>query len=190
VPLNANTAAEVTSLSMASVVSTHFRKAVGECPGGVAPTEQNGRIDDLWLLCQSGSHRFALPIASVIETMRMLPIETVAGAPPLVRGLAIIRGAGVPVIDTARLFGDEFTPYQRLITIRTGERTIAFAASAVLGTQSIQEDLREELPPLLRDVEAIAAIGRLDKELVFFLRETRALPNDFHAGDEVGTEEM
>jgi purine-binding chemotaxis protein CheW len=115
----------------------------------------------------------------VIETMRMQPIVTVAGTPPLVCGVAIIRGATVPVIDTARLFDGEAVRYERLITVRTGERIVAFAASAVLAMQPAQDSEREELPPLLRDTETIAAIARLDEELVFVLRAARAIPDDF-----------
>jgi purine-binding chemotaxis protein CheW len=136
-----------------------------------------------WLLCQAGAHRFALPMANVIETMRMLPIEAVSGPPRLVCGLSVIRGAAVPVVDTARLFDDEAARYERLITARTGDRIVAFAASAVLGVQVIKRTDCEELPPLLRDAEVIAALAKADEQLVFFLRVARVLPDDFHIGD-------
>ena len=145
-----------------------------------AAAAEKGHGADLWLLCKAGSHRFALPMANVIETMRMLPVEAVSGPPRLVCGLSIIRGAAVPVIDTARLFDDESARYERLVTVRAGKRTVAFAASAVLGVQRIPDSEHEELPPLMRDAEAIAATTRLDEELVFLLRAARALPHDFH----------
>jgi chemotaxis signal transduction protein len=115
----------------------------------------------------------------VIETMRVLPQETIANAPAIVRGLCVVRGKAVVVIDTAVLFGSDGVRYERLITVRAGEQTIAFAASAVLGVQSIIANELADLPPLLRDADAIAAIGRLDQGLVFFLRATRALPDGF-----------
>jgi purine-binding chemotaxis protein CheW len=164
---------------MASAATTDPGNAA---PGAAFPEKSYGT--DLWLLCQAGAHRFALPMANVIETMRMLPVEAVSGPPRLVCGLSIIRGAAVPVIDTARLFDDEAARYERLVTVRTGERTVAFAASAVFGARWIQGSEREELPPLLRDAEVIAATARLDEELVFFLRAARALPDDFHISSE------
>ncbi len=165
---------------MASTVATDHGKAAQE----VAATlpDKNHR-PDLWLLCTAGLHRFALPMANVIETMRMLPVEAVDGPPRLVCGLSIIRGAAVPVIDTARLFDDEAARYERLVTVRIGERTVAFSASAVLGVQLIQGSECEEMPPLLRDAEVIGALARLDEQLVFFLRAARALPDDFHISD-------
>lgn len=163
---------------MASAAATNPGKAAHR-----AAFLENNRSTDLWLLCQAGAHRFALPMANVIETMRMLPVEAVSGPPRLVCGLSIIRGAAVPVIDTARLFDDEAARYERLVTVRTGERTVAFAASAVFGVRLIENSEREELPPLLRDAEVIAALARSDEKLVFFLRAARALPDDFHVSD-------
>jgi purine-binding chemotaxis protein CheW len=97
-----------------------------------------------------------------------------------VRGLSIIRGAAVPVVDTGLLVGDQPTKSERLITIRAGSRTIALTAETVLGISAIGEETVTALPPLLRDVarEAIAAIGTLDAELLFFLRATRIVPQE------------
>jgi len=169
---------------MASTVATDPGKAAhGHREGEALPGKNHST--DSWLLCTAGSHRFALPMANVIETMRMLPVEAVSGPPRLVCGLSIIRGAAVPVIDTARIFDDEAARYERLVTVRAGERTVAFSASAVLGVRLIQGSECEELPPLLRDAEVIGALTRLDKQLVFFLRAARALPDDFQIGDDV-----
>jgi purine-binding chemotaxis protein CheW len=118
----------------------------------------------------------------VIETMRLLPMERLANAPRLVGGVCVIRGAPTPVIDTSRLFEDQSDEYERLVTVRIGERTIAFAADAVIGVQTITIDDRERLPPLLRDVDSVAAVTVLDQDLVFFLRTARIVPNDFLDG--------
>ena len=134
----------------------------------------------LWLLCRAGAHLCAIPIADVIETMRLLPIEAVSGAPPYVRGLAIIRGAPVPVIDTGLLVGEQATRCTRLVTIRTGTRTVALAAEAVEGVSAIAPDKLGQLPPLLRAgaSETIEAIGMLDAELILFLRTARIVPDE------------
>jgi chemotaxis signal transduction protein len=66
----------------------------------------------------------------------------------------------------------------RLITVRTGDRTVAFAAEAVLGIWTIGVETLSQLPPLLRDAatETISAIGTIDAELLFFLRATQIVP--------------
>jgi chemotaxis signal transduction protein len=68
---------------------------------------------------------------------------------------------------------------KRLVTVRTGERTIALAAADVLGVQTIAVDDLKDLPPLLHEVgnDAIAAIGTADAELLFFLRAARLVPS-------------
>ncbi len=133
-----------------------------------------------WLLCRAGAHLCAIPIEHVIETMRLLPIEAVSGAPPYVRGLAIIRGSPVPVIDTGLLVGQQASRCTRLVTVRTGKRTVALAAEAVEGVSAIAPDKLSQLPPLLRAAasETIEAIGMLDAELLFFLRTARIVPDD------------
>jgi purine-binding chemotaxis protein CheW len=161
---------------------------VGGGPGGDERQTSTASDEEitgasLWLLCEAGSHRFALPVTNVIETMRILPLETIASAPAIVLGLSIIRGDTVPVIDTARLFGGEFVRYERLVSARTSSRTVAFAASAVIAVQSIADTKCHELPPLLQDADAIAAIARLDGEFAFLLQTARVVPDDLSIAD-------
>jgi purine-binding chemotaxis protein CheW len=142
-----------------------------------------------WLLCRSGAHLFGLPLATVIETMRPLPIKAVAGAPTYVRGMTIVRGAPAPVVDLGCLLGGQATQFERLITVATGTRTIALGVETVLGIRSIGPEQLGELHPLLSAAasETIAAVGRLDAELLFCLGAARILPDDLF--DRLGAEE-
>jgi purine-binding chemotaxis protein CheW len=132
------------------------------------------------LIFRSGTNPCAVPLDHVVEVMRALPIKPVAAGPSCVRGLCIVRGEAVAVIDPGLLTGSEATECRRLITIRTGRRTIALAAMEVLGIQGIAADDLKDLPPLLDEAgnEAIAAIGILDAELIFFLRAARVITPD------------
>jgi purine-binding chemotaxis protein CheW len=163
-------------VSAASATATRPRR------GQTAATADNERRTS-WLLCRAGTHLCAIPLEHVIEVMRVLPIAAVAGTPPYVRGLCIIRGAPVPVIDTGLLVGDQATPPERLVTIKTGNRAIALAAQTVLGIWAVDAGMFNALPPLLRDAasETIAAIGTRDAELLFFLRTTLVVPPELHA---------
>jgi purine-binding chemotaxis protein CheW len=131
-----------------------------------------------WLLCRTGSHHFALPMQRVVETMRMLPIETVAGCPPIVRGVSVIRGTPTPVIDAALLFDGQPGQCERLVTVRTGKRTIALATQAVVGIWETADGELDDLPPLLGNAEAIAGLKTLDQQLVFLLQIARIIPDD------------
>jgi purine-binding chemotaxis protein CheW len=150
---------------------------------GILPALPRGMESDSaasWLLCRAGARLCAMPIEHVIEIMRMLPIEAMSPAPSYVRGLCIIRGAPVPVVDTGLLFGDQATRNGRLVVIRAAGRRIAFAVDTVEGIKIFAMEAVNRLPPLLCDLanETIAGIGTLDAELLFFLRASRVIPDD------------
>ena len=138
-----------------------------------------------FLVCRVQTRLSALPLAQVVETMRPLPTEAIAGAPDFVRGLAVIRGAPVPVVDAARLLGiEEDAPAGRFVTLAVGGRRVALALGSVLGLRSVAAASLYRLPPLLdkAGAEVVAAIGLLDAELLLVLQGARLLPDDDWAG--------
>jgi purine-binding chemotaxis protein CheW len=132
-----------------------------------------------WVVCRTGPHLCALPLENVVETMRPLPVERIARAPRFVRGLSIIRGVPLPIVDTGSLFGESHSEPQRLVTVRVGDRLIALGVDSVLGVRSISGSASTALPPLLRDADGdvVSAIGILDAELLLFLQTARILPD-------------
>jgi purine-binding chemotaxis protein CheW len=125
-----------------------------------------------------------LPLEYVIEAMRPLPIEAIAGAPHFVHGLAVIRGTPVPVVDAARLLGETDARFGRFITLAVGARQVALAVESVLGVRAIPAGSRYALPPLLqeRSSDLVAAIALLDAELLLMLQSSRLLSDDDWAG--------
>jgi len=130
-----------------------------------------------WLLCRAGARLCALPIETIVETMRRLPIEPLARAQPFILGMSVVRGAPVPVIDVAALLGERAVNPERLVTLKVGERMVALALDEVLGLRAISG---AEVPPLLKDAagEVVSAIGALDAELLLVLNTARAVPED------------
>jgi purine-binding chemotaxis protein CheW len=133
----------------------------------------------LAVLCRVGSVVCALPAEHVSETMRPLPVEPLAGMPPFIAGLAIVRGVPIPVVDLARLLGGS-DPLRatRFVTIRIGDRHAAMAVDSVLGVRAVRADALHELPPLLggAGADAVDAVGTLDANLVLVLRSARIVP--------------
>ena len=134
---------------------------------------------DLSLICRVQTRLCALPLEHVVETLRPLPVEPVAGAPPFVLGLAVIRGAPLPVVDSARLLGADDARAGRFVTVNAGNRRVALAVDCVLGVRAVAPESLHALPPLLHqaDTDVIAAIGLLDAELLLVLRSARLLPD-------------
>ena len=131
-----------------------------------------------WLLSRTGSFLLALPLEQVIEVMRVLPIESLAGVPEFVRGVSIVRGAAVPVIDAGLLLGARHVAADRLISVRSAGRRYGLLVGAVIGVRRFTPDMFEDPPPLLRHVaeEVVSSIGRLDEALVLFLGTARVVP--------------
>lgn len=130
------------------------------------------------LLFRARKHFCALPLTHVVETMRPLPIEALAGAPAAVKGLAIIRGVPLPVIDLGSLLDGEDEPSTRFVTVRTGARQAALAVDSVAGVFYPTTDILRDVPPLLgqANASAIAAIGTLDATLLVVLNAAHLVP--------------
>lgn len=133
-----------------------------------------------WLLCRVGAVIAALPVEHVIETLRPMPLVPVAGAPPYIRGLSVIRGVPVAVVDAGHLVGGTPNEATRFVVVRIGDRMVALAVDAVIGVTPLDDDLCGELPPLLQDAasETIGAIGARDADLLIFLHAGRLVPDD------------
>ncbi|HEX4511740.1 MAG TPA: chemotaxis protein CheW [Burkholderiaceae bacterium] len=130
------------------------------------------------LVVHVGARVCALPLQHVIETMRMLHVEAFPGAPGFVRGIALVRGVPVPVVEAARLLGTGPGPGARWVTLKTGERTVVLAVDEVLGVRAVPAEDRLALPPLLREASAeiVATLGRLDAGLLVVLQAAHAWP--------------
>lgn len=132
-----------------------------------------------FLLCRMASIVCALPLPHVIETMRPLPIHPLGGMEPLVRGLSVIRGTPVPVVDAGALL-DAPTDARpgRFVTLRIGDRVAALAVQEIVGVRELDPASLGALPPLVERVPAgvMESIGTLDADLLVVLRGGRIVP--------------
>lgn len=137
-----------------------------------------GPAGSLVVLCRVKERMCGVPLEHVAETMRPLPVEVVAGMPTFLRGVSIIRGKPVPVIDAAALLSDgqpDGVP-GRLVTINLGARQVALAVDEVRGVRRVP--VLADLPPLLAEAgkDALEAMSVLDDDLLLILRGARLLP--------------
>jgi purine-binding chemotaxis protein CheW len=135
------------------------------------------------LLCSVRDLHCALPLEHIVETMRPLPVRAMAGTLPFVRGLAVVRGFPIPVVDAALLLCGVTSQASRFVTVKTGAHHVALAVDAVVGVVDLSLDAVAALPPLLQGarLEAISSIGTLDTDLLLVLRATRLVPEEIWA---------
>jgi purine-binding chemotaxis protein CheW len=109
--------------------------------------------------------------------MRALPVETFPDMQPFMLGIAIIRGATVPVINLSMLLKTPVTEVSRYVTIQTGKRVIAFAVGNVVGVGQFAADTLDHLPALMgeSDTNVVKAIGTLDEDLFLVLEASRII---------------
>jgi purine-binding chemotaxis protein CheW len=137
------------------------------------------------LIVTAGTRSCAIPLCHVAETMRPLPVEPLTGMPEFVRGVSVIRGAAVPVVDLAALLenGRPGATCGRFVTLKLGERRVAIAVDTVVGARDLQPAELGELPPILRDASAglIEMIGTRDAQLLVVLRASCIVPDEVPA---------
>lgn len=114
----------------------------------------------------------ALPLRDVVETIRPLPVQPLAGTADILLGVSVIRGQAVPVVDTARLLGAGVERPHRFVTTRSDRGTLAFATGPVRGVLPVEPDERRPPPPMLAAAASslVVAVGVLDSRPLLFLR--------------------
>ena len=134
---------------------------------------------DQFLVCRIGERLCALPIAHVSETMRPLAVSPLPGTEPFVLGAAVVRGETVPVVDARLLLGEpkRIRP-GRLVSLRVGDRRAALAVDEVIGVRTLAPEQLETLPALLQSAstDVVAALRRLDQQLLFVLHAGKVVP--------------
>lgn len=132
------------------------------------------------LLCAVGERLVAVSLGHVIETMRPLPITPLpagAACDDVVVGMAVVRGAPVPVVDASRLLGGPtLVEPGRFVSLRTGERCAALAVAEVVGVRPLDVAELRELPSLVSE-DAVSRVGALDAKLLFVLQAARLVPD-------------
>ena len=132
------------------------------------------------LVFRAGPLYCALPLDEVVETMRPLPTRPLAGTPPYVRGLTILRGAPSPVIDVTRLLTGVDGDVARYVAVRAGRGPVACATGTVLGVQHVEVEPPEGPSALFTGATKalIAAVGTIGTDPLLLLRSIRAVPDE------------
>jgi purine-binding chemotaxis protein CheW len=131
------------------------------------------------LIVRVGALQCALPLSSVVETMRPLPLQPLANTPDFVSGASIVRGQAVPVVDLARLLGVPARAPARIVLIRAHEHDVALAVDEVIGLKTLTTEMLSAVPSLLSTAasHAIEALGTLDMHLLLVLRTAHLVPD-------------
>jgi purine-binding chemotaxis protein CheW len=144
------------------------------------PDAEGQSSGQLCLVARARGLQCALPLAHVLEIMRPLPFDPIAGAPSFVLGVAIVRGQPTPVIDCGAFVQHRALPaHTRWASVRCGERTAALAFESILGVRELSVRT-DDLPPLLSGApsDTISSLAMLDAQLLLVLHGGRLVPDE------------
>jgi len=138
----------------------------------------------LFLVFQSGGHRYALDADRIVEVLPLVSVHEMARVPGEVAGLLIYRGASVPVIDLSQLL-DGRPAVQRLSTrvviaeypLEDGERRlVGFIAERA--TETIRREITDFVHSRMVNAAApyLGAVTTDARGLVQRVDITRILP--------------
>jgi purine-binding chemotaxis protein CheW len=133
------------------------------------------------LVFRAGSLLCALRLDEVIETMRPLEIQPLAGSPAFVLGISVLRGVPTPVIDVSRLLGGgQGGDPQRFVMVRTEQGAVAMATGPVIGIREVDASAAGGHPALLgtRSSRLVAGVGTAGSEALLLLQSMRAVPDE------------
>ena len=133
------------------------------------------------LVFRAGALLCALRLDEVIETMRPLRTQPLAGSPSFVRGISVIRGVPTPVIDVSRLLGGgQGGEPQRFVAVRTERGAVAMATGAVIGIREVDATVTGGHPALLgsRSSRLVAGVATAGAEPLLLLQSMRAVPDE------------
>ncbi|MCL6631997.1 MAG: chemotaxis protein CheW [Alicyclobacillus herbarius] len=107
-----------------------------------------------------GEERFAVEARQVVSVEPYQGVQRVPGTLPFLLGVTTVRGEVIPVFDLAVRFGyadgqgGQEEGASKLIVVRTGKHTVAFAVDDVLDVLNLEGDALVPPPDLVGGVEA------------------------------------
>jgi purine-binding chemotaxis protein CheW len=119
-----------------------------------------------------GGHAYGVPVASVVEVVRMVALSPLPDGTPWMAGLADLRGVAVPVVDLAARLGQvPRTPVvdRRIVVTGDPAAPIGLVVDDVAGVARAGPPAGVDQAPMSPLVRKVVRIG---EDMVMVLDET------------------
>jgi len=129
---------------------------------------------ETWVTFALGGETFGLPVASVLEILRVAGITRVPHAPRVVRGVTNMRGKVLPVVDLRVRLGmevAEITLQSRILVASSRGRLLGLLVDAVTQVDRIDRNAVQQPPPDVMTTQSdyIIGVSQLGERLVILL---------------------
>lgn len=120
-----------------------------------------------------GQETFGVPIGSVQEILRPLPVTPVPGAPPHVEGVINLRGRIISIVDLRKRCGAPAEPQarNRIVVAETGGRSIGLMVDSASEVLRIAENSIEPPASVFGQAEPgfVTGVAKLANRLVILV---------------------
>lgn len=120
-----------------------------------------------------GQETFGVPIGSVQEILRPLPVTPVPGAPPHVEGVINLRGRIISIVDLRKRCGAPAEPQRRnrIVVAETGGRSIGLMVDSASEVLRIAENSIEPPASVFGQAEPgfVTGVAKLANRLVILV---------------------
>lgn len=126
------------------------------------------------ILFKMGQEYYGLPISTVKEIIKPIPVTRVPKSPPFVEGVIDLRGRIVPIVNVRSMFGLDplpLTEESRFVDIQLEGLNLAIVVEAVSEVVRIATKQIEPAPQLIAGVDGkyLKGIARFEEKLVLLL---------------------
>lgn len=129
-----------------------------------------------WLTFRLHGGEYALPVAGVVEVLRMAALARIPEAPGWLAGMLNLRGQVIPVIDLRARLGLPARPVgleTPIIVAHAGMRSVGFIADEVSGVLTLSPQALAHPDDLAGVDHPIATVARVEGRLVLLLDHER-----------------
>lgn len=129
-----------------------------------------------WLTFRLDGSEYALPVAGVVEVLRMAALARVPEAPAWLAGILNLRGQVIPIVDLRVRLGLSTRPVgleTPIIVAHAGKRAAGFIADEVSGVSTLPPQALTYLDDLAGVDHPIAMVARVEGRLVLLLDHER-----------------
>lgn len=140
----------------------------------------NDNVGEKYLTFFTGTQLFGIPIADVVQIIKIQEITPIPEFPYYAKGIINLRGEIIPVIDVRLRFHKQEIPYSErtcIIVTNIVKEGIGFIVDSVNEVTEIAITQISEPPQMIGGEENsyLAGLGRIDNEVILLLHTAKIL---------------
>jgi purine-binding chemotaxis protein CheW len=122
-----------------------------------------------WVILRVANREYALPVAQVIEILRMVAVTPLPESPPWIAGILNLRGKGVPVMDLRHRLGLPVLPADvnaHIVVLEVRGQLLGLIADEVIEILLLSRDALQPVDRLPGATQLFSALAHAGQRLI------------------------